>query len=93
MLNFAERMANLSGESAFEVLAKANALEKRGVNVIHFEIGEPDFRTPGNIIERAKKALDEGYTHYAPAQGYIPLREAIAEYAKNTRILIQTSKK
>lgn len=82
MLNFAERMANLSGESAFEVLAKANALEKRGVNVLHFEIGEPDFRTPGNIIERAKKALDEGYTHYAPAQGYIPLREAIAEYAK-----------
>jgi len=79
---FAERMANLSGESAFEVLAKANALEAQGIKVIHFEIGEPDFATPSNIIERAKKALDDGYTHYAPAQGYVPLREAIVQYAK-----------
>lgn len=84
MLNkfLADRVLNLSGESAFEVLAKANALESQGINVIHLEIGEPDFPTPRNIVERAKKALDEGYTHYAPAQGYIPLREAIVEYAK-----------
>lgn len=78
----ADRMAKLSGESAFEVLAKANALESKGMKIIHFEIGEPDFVTPSNIIERAKKALDEGYTHYAPAQGYIPLRETIVQYAK-----------
>ncbi|MGI6585671.1 MAG: pyridoxal phosphate-dependent aminotransferase [Lutisporaceae bacterium] len=75
-------MALLGGESAFEVLAKAKALEAQGKHIVHFEIGEPDFDTPKNIVEAAKKALDEGYTHYAPSQGYLPLREAIAEYVK-----------
>lgn len=79
---YSDRMGNLSGESAFEVLAKAKALEAQGKNVIHFEIGEPDFDTPKNIVETAKKALDDGFTHYATAQGYLPLREAIVNYAK-----------
>jgi aspartate aminotransferase len=79
---YADRMALLGGESAFEVLAKAKALEAQGKHIVHFEIGEPDFDTPKNIVEAAKKALDEGYTHYAPSQGYLPLREAIAEYVK-----------
>lgn len=78
----ANRMDNLSGESAFEVLAKAKALEDQGMNVIHFEIGEPDFDTPRNIINSAKKALEDGLTHYSTAQGYLPLREEIAKYAK-----------
>jgi aspartate aminotransferase len=72
----------LGGESAFEVLARAKALEDQGKHVVHFEIGEPDFNTPKNIVEAAKKALDENYTHYSPSQGYLPLREAIAEYVK-----------
>lgn len=79
---YSDRMNNLSGESAFEVLAKAKALEAQGKNVIHFEIGEPDFDTPKNIVEAAKKALDDGFTHYATAQGYLPLRESIVNYAK-----------
>lgn len=79
---FADRVNRLGGESAFEVLAKAKALEAQGRSVIHFEIGEPDFATPKNIVEAGKKALDDGFTHYAPSQGYLPLREAIAGYAK-----------
>lgn len=78
----ADRMDLIGGESAFEVLARAKALEAQGKHVVHFEIGEPDFATPKNIVEAAKKALDDGYTHYSAAQGYLPLREAIAEYAK-----------
>lgn len=79
---FADRMSRLGGESAFEVLARAKVLEAQGKNVVHFEIGEPDFVTPKNIVEAGRKALDDGYTHYAPSQGYLPLRETIAEYAK-----------
>lgn len=79
---FAERMNRLGGESAFEVLARAKAIEAQGKHVVHFEIGEPDFATPENIVEAGRKALADGYTHYAPSQGYLPLREAIAEYAK-----------
>lgn len=79
---YADRIDLLGGESAFEVLARARALEAQGKNVVHFEIGEPDFATPKNIVEAGKKALDNGYTHYASSQGYLPLREAIAEYAR-----------
>lgn len=79
---FADRMNRLGGESAFEVLARAKALEAQGKSVIHLEIGEPDFDTPRNIVEAGKKALDQGFTHYSPAQGYLPLREAVAEYAE-----------
>lgn len=79
---YSKRMDNLSGESAFEVLAKAKALEAQGKHIVHFEIGEPDFDTSENIVLAAKKALDQGYTHYTSAQGYLPLREAIVEYVK-----------
>ena len=60
-------MGRLGTETAFEVLAKAKALEAQGRSVIHLEIGEPDFDTPAHIVEAAKRALDEGYTHYGPA--------------------------
>jgi aspartate/methionine/tyrosine aminotransferase len=82
---FADRMVLLGTETAFEVLAKAKALEKQGKNIIHLEIGEPDFDTPQNIKEAAVKALYSGYTHYVPAAGIPELREAIAEYVSKTR--------
>ncbi len=78
MVKFAKRMSRLGTESAFEVLARAKALEAQGKEVIHLEIGEPDFDTPDNIREAAVKAIWDGYTHYGPAQGLPELREAIA---------------
>lgn len=77
-LRFASAMDRLGTESAFEVLARAKALEATGREVIHLEIGEPDFETPGNIVEAGVKALRDGYTHYGPAHGLPELREAIA---------------
>ncbi|NWG11797.1 pyridoxal phosphate-dependent aminotransferase [Candidatus Bathyarchaeota archaeon] len=82
---FAKRMDTLGTETAFEVLAKAKALEKQGKNVVHLEIGEPDFDTPRNIKEAAVKALNSGYTHYVPSAGIPEFREAIAEYISKTR--------
>lgn len=82
---FAKRMETLGTETAFEVLAKAKALEKQGKNVIHLEIGEPDFDTPQNIKDAAVKALNAGYTHYVPSAGIPELREAIAEHIAATR--------
>ncbi len=79
---FAQRMSRLGSESAFQVFAKAKKLEAEGRDIIHFEIGEPDFDTPKNIIDVGKKALDDGFTHYTAAQGYLPLREAIVQYAE-----------
>ena len=81
MIKFAERMSRLGTESAFEVLAKAKAIEATGKEVIHLEIGEPDFDTPDNIREAGAKAIWDGYTHYCPAQGIPELRQAIAEVA------------
>jgi len=78
---FSDRVDRLGGESAFEVLARANALEAQGKSIVHMEIGEPDFQTPANIVEAGVKALRDGKTHYAPSQGILPLREAIADYA------------
>jgi aspartate aminotransferase len=78
--SIADRMGALAGESAFQVLAAANRLEAQGRNVIHFEIGEPDFPTAPHVIEAAKKALDAGQTTYCNSQGLVSLREAIAEY-------------
>jgi aspartate/methionine/tyrosine aminotransferase len=71
-------MRDLGTETAFEAAARARALEATGVDVIHLEIGEPDFDTPANIREAAKRALDAGWTHYGPALGLPQLREAIA---------------
>ena len=81
----AKRMETLGTETAFEVLAKAKALEKKGKDVVHLEIGEPDFDTPKNIKEAAIKALNAGYTHYGPSAGIPELREAIAQYISKTR--------
>lgn len=81
----AKRMETLGTETAFEMLAKAKALEKQGREIIHLEIGEPDFSTPKNIRDAAVKAMNEGYTHYVPAAGIPELRETIAEYISRTR--------
>ncbi|MDR3131348.1 MAG: pyridoxal phosphate-dependent aminotransferase, partial [Treponema sp.] len=79
----AERMSLLHTESAFQILARANALEAQGRSIIHLEIGQPDFKTPQNIIEAAYKAMNEGKTGYGPTGGIIPLRETIAEHCRN----------
>jgi aspartate aminotransferase len=78
-------MNRIGVESAFEVLVRARELERQGKHVIHLEIGEPDFPTPAHIIEAAKRALDEGYTHYGPTQGLPELRESVARYISITR--------
>ena len=78
-------MERLLVEGAFEVLVKARALEAQGRNVIHLEIGEPDFDTPESIRHAAKKAIDDGWTHYGPTQGYPELRAVIADYVSRTR--------
>ena len=78
-------MARLEVESAFEVLARARALERQGRDILHLEIGEPDFPTPAHVVEAAKRALDEGWTKYGPPQGLPELREAIAAYVSRTR--------
>ncbi len=80
----ADRMARLGTESAFEVLARARALEAVGQVIIHLEIGEPDFPTAGHIVEAAIEALQAGYTHYVPAPGIPPLREAVAAFLERT---------
>jgi len=82
---FAARMDKLGTETAFEVLAKAKALEREGREIVHLEIGEPDFDTPNNIKEAAIKAMKAGYTHYTPASGIPELRNAIAEYLSKSR--------
>jgi aspartate/methionine/tyrosine aminotransferase len=81
----AERMGRLGTETAFEVLARARALERQGKSVVHLEIGEPDFDTPAHIRDAAKRALDAGATHYGPSAGLPELREAIAEHIEKTR--------
>ncbi|HXX36552.1 MAG TPA: pyridoxal phosphate-dependent aminotransferase [bacterium] len=82
---FADRMARLGTESAFDVLARARGLEAAGRSIIHLEIGEPDFDTPEHIKEAAIRALRDGYTHYTPAAGIPEAREAIAEYVAQSR--------
>ena len=77
-MNLASRMSRLGTETAFEVLARARALEAQGRSIVHLEIGEPDFDTPANIVTAAKQALDQGFTHYGPSPGLPALREAIA---------------
>ena len=84
-MKLAKRMSRIGVESAFDVLVKARALEATGRSVIHLEIGEPDFATPAHVVEAAKRALDEGWTHYGPTQGLPDLREAIARHISETR--------
>lgn len=84
-MHIAGRMSRLGTETAFEVLVRARALEAQGRDIVHLEIGEPDFDTPQNIIDAAKGALDSGYTHYGPSAGLPQAREAVADYVKRTR--------
>ena len=84
-LRLATRMARLGTETAFEVLVKAKALEAQGGDIIHLEIGEPDFDTPSNIIEAGCDALRKGFTHYGPSAGMMELREAIAQHVAEAR--------
>ena len=78
----ADRMSLLHTETAFSIMARANALEAQGKSVVHLEIGQPDFKTPQNIIDAACKALNEGKTGYTPTAGIVPLREAIAKHCR-----------
>ena len=84
-LRLASRMARLGTETAFEVLLKAKALEAQGRDIVHLEIGEPDFDTPRNIIDAAVDALHKGFTHYGPSAGLMELREVIAQHVSETR--------
>ena len=84
-MKLADRMNRILIETAFEVLVKARALEAQGKSVIHLEIGEPDFTSPAHVLEAGKKALDEGWTHYGPTQGYPELRQSIARHVSTTR--------
>src|SRR5580700_9160161 len=84
-LRLAERMSRLGTETAFEVLNKARALERQGKDVIHLEIGEPDFDTPKDIIEAGAEAMKNGWTHYGPAAGLPELRQAIADDVSRSR--------
>jgi aspartate/methionine/tyrosine aminotransferase len=85
MIRTAERVDRLSTESAFDVLNRARELEAEGRDVIHLEIGEPDFATPQRIVEAGQRALAEGWTHYGAPQGDPELREEIAMYVRATR--------
>ena len=84
-MKFAGRLKNLGTETAFEVLAKVNNLKNKGIDVVSFCIGEPDFDTPNNIKEAAKKAIDDGYTHYGPSAGLDVLKKSAADYISKTR--------
>src|SRR5713226_8766544 len=84
-LRLAERMSRLGTETAFEVLNKARALEREGKEIVHLEIGEPDFDTPKNIIEAGVDALHNGWTHYGPSAGLPELRQTIADYVSRSR--------
>jgi aspartate/methionine/tyrosine aminotransferase len=80
-------MSRLGTETAFEVLVRARALEAQGKDVVHLEVGEPDFDTPTNVIEAGVEALQTGWSHYGPANGDAQLREAIVAYINGARNL------
>src|SRR5436190_2146563 len=84
-MRLAGHYERLGTERAFEVLARAKALEAQGRTVIHLEIGEPDFDTPPHVVEAGAQALREGHTHYCPAPGLPELRDAAAEHLSRTR--------
>jgi len=84
-MKFAERIGRLRSESAFEVLAKAKALEAQGRDIVHLEIGEPDFETPPNIVDAGCRALRDGHTHYVHSSGIAELRQVVAEDLSSRR--------
>ncbi len=89
-MKLAERMNRLGTETAFEVLARARALEAQGRSIVHLEIGEPDFDTPKHVVEAGVTALRGGETHYGPAAGLPVLRDAIARHVAKTRNCVVT---
>ena len=84
-MKLSSKIARLGTETAFKVLAQAQALEAKGIDVVHLEIGEPDFDTPQNICRAATTAINKGYTHYCNSQGILPLRAEIAKEIERTR--------
>ena len=78
-MKVANRIRHLGTESAFEVLSRANELKSQGKSIINLGIGQPDFRTPENIVEAAIKALTDGHLGYTPANGILELREAVSK--------------
>ena len=84
-MKLAKRMNRLGTETAFEVLMKARKLEAAGADIIHLEIGEPDFDTPRNIIDAGAQALNNGFTHYGPSPGLQEVRDRIAQEIADTR--------
>jgi aspartate/methionine/tyrosine aminotransferase len=90
-IRIAERMSRLGTETAFEVMVRARALEAQGNDVVHLEVGEPDFDTPSNVIDAGVAALQSGWTHYGPAGGDPELKEAIVSYINGARGLSYTA--
>ena len=84
-MKLADRMKRLGTETAFEVLMKARKLEADGADIIHLEIGEPDFDTPRNIIDAGVTALNSGFTHYGPSPGLQEVRDRIAQEIVDSR--------
>jgi aspartate aminotransferase len=84
-LRLAKRMRGLGTELSFEMLVRARALEAKGRDIIHLEIGEPDFDTPANVVDAGIRALRSGWTHYGPSAGLPQLREAVTKYVEKTR--------
>jgi len=84
-MNFASRIQGLGPEGAYRVMALASELERQGRDIIHLEIGQPDFSTFPEIVDAAKDAIDAGFTRYNPSEGYADIRETIADYAQRVR--------
>ncbi|MFH2036504.1 MAG: aminotransferase class I/II-fold pyridoxal phosphate-dependent enzyme, partial [Candidatus Zixiibacteriota bacterium] len=84
-MKYADRMKRLGTETAFEVLVRAKQLEAEGKDMVHLEIGEPDFDTPRNICDAAIDAINKGFTHYNPAAGYPDIRKIISDEINKTR--------
>jgi len=85
MVELSKGASRIYGEAAFEVMAKAQALERKGRNILHFEIGEPDMETPQNIVQAGIKAIKEKKTHYVPSIGLLELRKAVQNEVEKTR--------
>ena len=84
-MKLAKRLSRLGTETAFEVLVKAKALEAQGKEVIHLEIGEPDFPTPQSVVAAGTRAVEKGHTHYCASAGIPELREAVAKDIRESR--------
>jgi len=85
MTSFAHRLSNIKPEGAYEVLARAQELERQGRDIIHLEIGQPDFQTFEPICRSGTKAIEDGHTRYTPSAGIRELREAIAQHISATK--------